>query len=350
MIKFFRKIRQNLLSEGQTGKYLKYAVGEIILVVLGILIALQINNWNERNKQEKYIKSLFLGVKQDLLNDIEEADLYLDFIREYDTITQNIFNGKYTSEDYTNPKNYNYFFAGITSYSFAQSNQSFEVLNGKKEMVPDEYTDLMKSLARVYVERAEILKINLEVLNERVNNYTKYLHDNFDWVIDLRNRKTTEEMINYQLNNSKHKRQLALWSLSANETSRHVSRIKRDAIINSFIIHNLFSPEQELPDLLDEFKFIFSKNKIDDYLGLYIDRASEMEHVIYSKYGLLFWNIPNRTTIYGEAPITEIDKDSVGMAFNETFTMALKRDSTGVVNGIKGYRSEQKVLDLEKLN
>ncbi len=52
MIKFFRKIRQNLLSEGKTGKYLKYALGEIILVVAGILIALQINNWNERRKQK----------------------------------------------------------------------------------------------------------------------------------------------------------------------------------------------------------------------------------------------------------------------------------------------------------
>ena len=51
MIKFFRKIRLNLISEGKTGKYIKYAVGEIILVVIGILIALSINNWNEQRKQ-----------------------------------------------------------------------------------------------------------------------------------------------------------------------------------------------------------------------------------------------------------------------------------------------------------
>ena len=50
MIKFFRKIRQNLLSEGKTIKYFKYAIGEIILVVIGILIALSINNWNELQK------------------------------------------------------------------------------------------------------------------------------------------------------------------------------------------------------------------------------------------------------------------------------------------------------------
>ena len=52
MIKFFRKIRQNLLMENKTRKYFKYAIGEIILVVIGILIALQINNWNENRKKE----------------------------------------------------------------------------------------------------------------------------------------------------------------------------------------------------------------------------------------------------------------------------------------------------------
>tara|TARA_R110002051_G_scaffold146640_1_gene219355 strand:+ start:6406 stop:7191 length:786 start_codon:yes stop_codon:yes gene_type:complete len=50
MIKFFRKIRQRLLTDNKFSKYLLYAIGEIILVVLGILIALQINNWNEKRK------------------------------------------------------------------------------------------------------------------------------------------------------------------------------------------------------------------------------------------------------------------------------------------------------------
>ncbi len=62
MIKFFRKIRQNLLTENKTGKYFKYAMGEIVLVVIGILIALQINNWNENNKnrriEQEYLVSL----------------------------------------------------------------------------------------------------------------------------------------------------------------------------------------------------------------------------------------------------------------------------------------------------
>jgi predicted negative regulator of RcsB-dependent stress response len=69
MIKFFRKIRQNLLSEDKTGKYFKYAIGEIVLVVIGILIALQINTWNESRKQKQVekqvLKSLFQEIEKD---------------------------------------------------------------------------------------------------------------------------------------------------------------------------------------------------------------------------------------------------------------------------------------------
>lgn len=63
MFKFFRRIRQNLLVENRFSKYLLYAFGEIILVVIGILIALQINNWNEDRKndrQERYLLTQLL--------------------------------------------------------------------------------------------------------------------------------------------------------------------------------------------------------------------------------------------------------------------------------------------------
>ena len=69
MIKFFRNIRQKLLNEGKTTNYLKYAIGEIVLVVIGILIALQANNWNESRKER--------GVEQEYLNRLQ-TDLQKD--------------------------------------------------------------------------------------------------------------------------------------------------------------------------------------------------------------------------------------------------------------------------------
>ena len=67
MIKLFRKIRQNLLLEGKTTKYFKYAVGEIVLVVIGILIALSINNWNQERlngfEKRELLSKLYIEFK-----------------------------------------------------------------------------------------------------------------------------------------------------------------------------------------------------------------------------------------------------------------------------------------------
>jgi len=70
MIKFFRHIRKSLLMENKTGKYFKYAIGEIVLVVIGILIALSINNWNETRKQNNQTNSFLLEIAKDIKQDI----------------------------------------------------------------------------------------------------------------------------------------------------------------------------------------------------------------------------------------------------------------------------------------
>ena len=86
MIKFFRKIRQNLLSEGKTGKYLKYAVGEIMLVVIGILVALYINNWNENQKEEKSEVLILKSLQKDF---IENKKIYSDIIDNQMLVVEN---------------------------------------------------------------------------------------------------------------------------------------------------------------------------------------------------------------------------------------------------------------------
>ncbi|WP_054558503.1 DUF6090 family protein [Croceitalea dokdonensis] len=70
MIKFFRKIRQKLLAENRFSKYLLYAIGEIVLVVIGILIALQINTWSENQKIKQEEKILITGLIQNIESDI----------------------------------------------------------------------------------------------------------------------------------------------------------------------------------------------------------------------------------------------------------------------------------------
>ncbi len=78
MIKFFRHIRKSLLNEGKTSKYFKYAVGEIVLVVIGILIALQINNWNENKKDRIEEKALLTQLQSEFESNLKQLDQKID--------------------------------------------------------------------------------------------------------------------------------------------------------------------------------------------------------------------------------------------------------------------------------
>jgi len=88
MIKFFRKIRQQLLSENRITTYFLYAIGEIFLVMVGILLALQVNNWNEDRKLEQKESVYLKGLKQNLLESKKE----LNRVIEESDITANSIN------------------------------------------------------------------------------------------------------------------------------------------------------------------------------------------------------------------------------------------------------------------
>ncbi len=71
MIKFFRTLRREFMVQQKTAKYFKYALGEIVLVVIGILIALQINNWNEQRKVLAEEQRALVNIQQDFLKSKE---------------------------------------------------------------------------------------------------------------------------------------------------------------------------------------------------------------------------------------------------------------------------------------
>jgi len=104
MIPFFRKIRKKMADDNKPLKYARYAIGEIILVVIGILIALQINNWNEDKKERrienKYINRLTNDLRVDMNyhnkrieqaeNDLRHLDMFISQMSEFQKNTHEI--------------------------------------------------------------------------------------------------------------------------------------------------------------------------------------------------------------------------------------------------------------------
>ena len=82
MIHFLRKIRYSLIQGDNMKKYVFYAVGEVMLVVIGILIALQIDDWNENRKENNLKNAFLLQLKRDLIIDSENIIFIIDIQRK----------------------------------------------------------------------------------------------------------------------------------------------------------------------------------------------------------------------------------------------------------------------------
>ena len=100
MINFFRKTRKKLADDNKFFKYSRYAIGEIVLVVIGILIALQINNWNEGRKGKEKLNILFEQVQKELLVNIKKTDEATEFYWGKDSLINNVLNNKVNYDDY----------------------------------------------------------------------------------------------------------------------------------------------------------------------------------------------------------------------------------------------------------
>ena len=108
MIKFFRHIRRSLINQNQMGKYFKYAIGEILLVVIGILIALQINNWNENRKEKEALNAIYSTVVSDIESDLKTIPEVLRYNNNNAPLLKHIINGNLSQADYaSNAKYYN---------------------------------------------------------------------------------------------------------------------------------------------------------------------------------------------------------------------------------------------------
>lgn len=95
MIQFFRRIRQKLVADGNLYKYLLYAIGEIALVMIGILLALQVNTWsqqrNDRIQETAYLKAL----KSDIEFNLDQFDHYKQLLKIKVDVLNRILNGTY---------------------------------------------------------------------------------------------------------------------------------------------------------------------------------------------------------------------------------------------------------------
>ncbi len=192
MIKFFRKIRQKLLSENKFSKYLLYAIGEIVLVVIGILIALQINNWNENTKAQLFEENILTEIHKTLNDDLIFFERLEKRIRKKDTAIDNLLlarNGKIHLSDTELRSSINWYNVGIV---FSYNKGPYEALksSGLDKIKTDSLRFALTNYYEVWIPRADAFfeatkekyKVKRQVEYERLENLGFY-EDSFEFKV-----------------------------------------------------------------------------------------------------------------------------------------------------------------------
>ena len=166
MTKLFRQIRQSLLMGNNTSRYLKYAIGEIILVVIGILIALQINILKDESNEKKVLNELLLGMQADLKAEAERFDFLFDYYNETTDGIQRIILYQQGRESYSNEELGGYFLHAFDFRKFYKIKTNYQTLSG---------SGLLQKLK------------DKKLANEIIDYYSKM---NLEWTLDLYQTKS----------------------------------------------------------------------------------------------------------------------------------------------------------------
>lgn len=190
MFKFFRKIRYDLMEKNKTGKYLKYAIGEVVLVVIGILIALSINNWNDERLNSSARLIFYRNLKQQLLDDagnIESQIRYNDKnVIQFEDAVQWI-----TLNDRSAIDSLSLSAIGLMDYSdFDRQGNIYEIIvnSGNVKLVRN--TEIIERLRRleetyIYVNRMET--IHYDAITSMIPEIIKTVRLSSNKIIDEEN-------------------------------------------------------------------------------------------------------------------------------------------------------------------
>ncbi|MBU2927114.1 hypothetical protein [Winogradskyella psychrotolerans] len=325
MIKFFRKIRQRLLTENKFSKYLLYAIGEIFLVVLGILIALNINNRNELEKNKKSVVSSLKEIQSNLLDDIKLSQDVLESYLIDDSIQKKIFDFKNpaTINDYKNKK-----ITEIGNYyiDFVINKNGYENLMRQIDVMPKNYTPILKDLKNLYVS----LNSTINVYNERVRS-TVYSNVDFkysqDWEIYKRKHKQiSNEEANYFANDNRYKKYIIKYMNDSENLFGESMRYRIKAIETYRKIDSLLNiKKSELPlHLLAK----VNVNELKGFLGIYkFEGERDILNKLYVKNNILYFDFSDSEFNYIETLRNYKINDTLYL--NEGGVWKFNRDSLG---------------------
>ncbi len=235
MIKYFRKLRWKTIREHKVTRYFLYGIGEILLVTIGILIAVKINNINENRKQGEELQTIYASVENDLIRDtirLTEMNRNSNFL---DSLTQLVFAGKIPSYDTINENNFvdcytcNSLFSSYDQFTTSTAGlAALKEFENKSNIHQDSMTF---KILEFYSGRVELLNdLQSKVGNLALENLRGL--EKYKWYSDFASGKFNREGVKYFLNSSEYKNKLTTYHLlNTQNIGSYLKEYKMDARI-----------------------------------------------------------------------------------------------------------------------
>ena len=246
MIKFFRKIRQRLISENRFTKYLLYAIGEIVLVVIGILIALALNDYYDQQKSEERLTKLLTDVRNELSENILESRRLIEFYNLKDSLATQTLSDQISDEAYaSNPQ-----VRGLVTNhrSFYVKSNAFDRLMVNSNDIPERYDTIIDQLKTIFGANKESIHDYNQYIAEEIGRYMTLLKQTKPWYWKWANSpEISVDATDMMMNDPIYKNHVAEYWVIAVDNLVYFTQVFRS---NAYDAYRKLSVMLQLPDEL----------------------------------------------------------------------------------------------------
>ncbi|MFL0354807.1 hypothetical protein [Xanthomarina sp. GH4-25] len=326
MIKFFRRIRQQLLTENKFSKYLLYAFGEIILVVIGILVALNLNTKKELKTNNDQVEKILTSVYKDLEEDlIKTINFQIEFNERRDSLSNIVLSKTLNVSDYTVNKNGDNPYLTlieeqIEPYRFETN--AYNRLINNIEIIPEKYMHIVERLQDVYGDEALVTN---NVVNEKkvfLEKVQDVYQSNYDWYSRTA-KKDYDDKVTYLLNDKQYLNDVRRYQKITSHLLQHLIILKYKATYAYNLIHHDLVLDFQKSNQIDLMEFP-TFEELEAYLGNYKNETSGLE--------LELVRNQNNLSILNGGILYKINKDKFQMAFENTSLEFIRNTSEEVIS------------------
>ena len=230
MLRFFRQIRQRLLTENKFSKYMLYAIGEILLVVIGILIALQVDIWRSDREIEEQVTSIHLEIMDELKENIDQADAMIQNYFLTDSLCWAVNQNNHRSADFTDLTIADRFYALPGSFNhFSFTQHGFEKLLQFQDSAPEKFNTVGNKLSDLSLAREPLDNYFNLMLDQGLKVNTRWSEE-FEWYASAEPLNENEGFIDYVKNDYRYKGEVRIWHSLVSGLLRDLAKFRSLAI------------------------------------------------------------------------------------------------------------------------